>query len=117
MTRPQSAALALCPGPLLPYWDRLEASPLGYRLARGAFWSLIGTGVSRGLALAAAIVAARVLGKNSFGELGMVRARAGGRRYGTCLTSRSDGWPGSASESNASRRRRSRPRRLRPRTA
>jgi len=77
VNRARSAVLALCPRILRPYWNRLEASPLGYRLARGAFWSLIGTGVSRGLALAAAIVAARILGKSSFGELGMVRATVG----------------------------------------
>jgi hypothetical protein len=58
-------------------WDRLEASPLGYRLARGAFWSLAGTFISRGLSLIASIIVARMLGKVGFGELGIIQSTMG----------------------------------------
>ena len=53
---------------------RIEASPLGYRLAQGAFWSVVGTGTSRALQFAAFILVARLLGKARFGELGMVQS-------------------------------------------
>ena len=38
----------LTPRPLLPLWARIESSPIGTRLARGAFWSLFGAITSRG---------------------------------------------------------------------
>ncbi len=65
---------ARCPRPLQLYWNRLETSDLGYRLAKGAFWLLAGTVLSRGLMLIASIFVARILGKDVFGELGIVRS-------------------------------------------
>ncbi len=53
------------------------ALPLRRRLARGAFWAVTGTGVSRVLALLASIAVARVLGKTGFGEFGMVQSTIG----------------------------------------
>ena len=50
---------------------------LGSRFARGAVWSLIGTVASQGLALAASVVTARLLGKSGFGELGMINSTVG----------------------------------------
>src|SRR4029453_12131551 len=44
---------------------------------RGAFWSLSGTLISRGLALLASILVARVLGKVGFGELGIIQSSVG----------------------------------------
>ena len=58
-------------------WIRLEASPVGERLVRGAFWSVAGTLVSRALALVAAILAARVVGKVVYGELGIIQGTVG----------------------------------------
>jgi O-antigen/teichoic acid export membrane protein len=58
-------------------WTRLESSPLGERLLRGSFWSLLGTFVSRALGLAAAILAARILGKAAYGELGIIQSTVG----------------------------------------
>ena len=55
----------------------MEASPLGERLLRGSFWSLLGTFVSRALGLAAAILAARILGKAVYGELGIIQSTVG----------------------------------------
>ncbi|HUT09665.1 MAG TPA: oligosaccharide flippase family protein [Thermoguttaceae bacterium] len=64
---------ACCPGPLRPYWDRVEGSELGSRLARGAFWSLAGAVISRGMMLAASVFVARLLGREVFGEFGIIR--------------------------------------------
>src|ERR1700733_582512 len=58
-------------------WTRLESSPLGERLLRGSFWSLLGTFASRALGLAAAILAARILGKAVYGELGIIQSTVG----------------------------------------
>jgi O-antigen/teichoic acid export membrane protein len=70
----KSLLIALTPGVLKPIWARLEASPLGYRLARGAFWSLVSGLIGRALGLLASIFVARILGKETFGELGTVQS-------------------------------------------
>jgi O-antigen/teichoic acid export membrane protein len=57
--------------------DKLSESPIGYRLAKGAFWSLAGAVISRGLALVASIIVARILGKQGFGELGIIQSTVG----------------------------------------
>ena len=54
--------------------DRLRRSPLASRLIRGSFWSLTGSLVARGLALVATVFAARILGKSSYGELGIIQS-------------------------------------------
>lgn len=65
---------AVCPPLLRPIWDRIESSPLGYRLAKAAFWTLTGEGLARGLRLLAIIIVARILGQTVFGEFGMIRS-------------------------------------------
>ncbi len=55
----------------------LLAEPLRARFARGAFWAIIGTVISQGLLLASSVVVARFLGRQGFGELGIVRATVG----------------------------------------
>lgn len=62
---------------LHPYIARIKASPLAYRLARGAFWSLIGAVLARGLGLISSIIVARMLGKSGFGELGIIQSTVG----------------------------------------
>lgn len=57
--------------------DRIKASPLGYRLAKGVFWSLIGSVIARGLGLVSSICVARMLGKAGFGELGIIQSTLG----------------------------------------
>lgn len=57
--------------------DRLQRAPLAQRVARGAFWSLVGTALSRVLGLAATVVTARVLGKEQFGALGVLTSTIG----------------------------------------
>lgn len=44
------------------------------QFVRGVSWSLVGAVVSRGLTLGATILAARMLGITSYGELGMIQA-------------------------------------------
>ena len=66
-----------CPHFLSGLKGQIEASPIGYRLARGAFWSLTGSIIARGLGLLSGIVVARVLGKAEFGQLGMIQSTVG----------------------------------------
>ena len=47
------------------------------RLGLGAFWSLAGAAIARGLGLAGSICAARILGRRGFGELGMIQSTVG----------------------------------------
>ncbi|MBX7246993.1 MAG: oligosaccharide flippase family protein [Candidatus Sumerlaeaceae bacterium] len=65
------------PGFLRTIYTRIESSPLGYRLAHGAFWSLSGAGISRGLTLISSMVFARILGRQDFGKLGMIQSTVG----------------------------------------
>lgn len=55
----------------------LVRSPVYYRLARGAFWSLVGGIIARIFGLVTAIFAARMLGKDGYGEIGMVQSTLG----------------------------------------
>jgi len=56
--------------------SKIRASEIGYRIVGGAFWSLAGAVISRGLIFSASVFIARILGKTSFGELGMVQSTA-----------------------------------------
>ncbi len=47
------------------------------RFLRGAVWSLIGMGAAQGLGFLAYVVAARLLTKDAFGELGMIQSTVG----------------------------------------
>src|SRR5439155_12092526 len=66
--------VAVTPGFLKPCWARLEASPLGYRLARGTFWSLAGGLTARLLTVLASILVAGALGKERCGEFGIIQS-------------------------------------------
>ena len=57
--------------------DWLRGSPIVLRLVRGSFWSLSGSIVSRLLGLAATVLAARLLGKGAYGELGIIQSTVG----------------------------------------
>lgn len=59
---------------ILAGWQRLEASPAGFRLIKGALWSFAGSVISRGLMMAAWIIVARILGKETYGEFGIIRS-------------------------------------------
>jgi O-antigen/teichoic acid export membrane protein len=74
--RPSSISRVLFP----PHVDR-DSLPSGLslreRFAVGAFWSLIGAGISRSLNLVAGVVCARSLGQAGFGQLGMIQSTVG----------------------------------------
>jgi O-antigen/teichoic acid export membrane protein len=53
---------------------KLQDSPLAHRLAKGAAWSLFGAVSSRLLVLASTAIIVRILGKEIFGEFGMVQS-------------------------------------------
>jgi O-antigen/teichoic acid export membrane protein len=59
---------------LKPIFDRIYSSPLALRLTTGTFWNLFGSVISRVLTLVSFIVVARIVGKESFGELGMIQS-------------------------------------------
>jgi O-antigen/teichoic acid export membrane protein len=50
----------------------LRSNDLASRIAKGVFWSLIGTMVPRALGLLASVATARLLGRDTFGGLGIV---------------------------------------------
>ena len=52
-------------------------SPIRVRLARGAFWSVVDTGFTRGFALLISIVVARTVGQEHFGQFGVVQSTLG----------------------------------------
>lgn len=70
-------ATTFCPPFMRPIFDRIQNSPIGTRLARGMFWSFTGGAISRGLTLIATISVARILGKISYGELGIIQSTVG----------------------------------------
>lgn len=53
--------------------ERLGNSAIGRRLVGGTFWVFAGAVVQRGMTLVAMVVAARLLGTEQFGELGVIR--------------------------------------------
>jgi len=73
----KKAIHACCPSFLEQTLARIETSEIGYRIAKGAFWSLAGAVISRALMLVASIFVARILGKTGFGELGIIQATVG----------------------------------------
>ena len=70
-------AYLLSPSVIHPVFERIEASDVGSRLARGVFWSIAGTVISRGLMLCATIFVARMLGKTAYGQLAMIQSTVG----------------------------------------
>lgn len=65
------------PALLRPYWDSRSTSSVGYRLAHGWFWSIMGAGIPAAINMITTIVVARFLGKGHFGELGIIGSTAG----------------------------------------
>lgn len=73
----RARAYSCCPVSLLPWLDRIAASPLHSRLAAGTFWSLSGLVASRLCGLIASVLIARMLGGTGFGELGVIQGTVG----------------------------------------
>lgn len=57
--------------------NRLESSDIAQRMKSGALWSFTGTALGKMLIFLSGIICARILGKELFGELGMVRSTLG----------------------------------------
>ena len=55
----------------------LKASDIARRMTRGALWSFTGAALGKFFVLLTGIVCARILGKEGFGELGIVRSTLG----------------------------------------
>jgi O-antigen/teichoic acid export membrane protein len=54
-------------------WSRyLTGDSIHSRIARGAFWCVLGTGISQALGLFATVICARLLGSATYGKLGIV---------------------------------------------
>ena len=70
----KKAVYTCCPDFLHPLLNRVEDSEIGYRLAKGVFWSMAGAVISRGLGIVSSVVVARTLGKVGFGELGIIHS-------------------------------------------
>ena len=56
---------------------KIKSSDIAKRIATGAFWSLTGTAIGKFCVLISGIVCARILGKMTFGEFGMIRSTLG----------------------------------------
>ena len=54
--------------------DRFQDVPSGRRLLHGAAWNVLGSVFSRICALVTTVITARMLGKEGFGELGMIQS-------------------------------------------
>lgn len=54
--------------------SKIRSSELLERIATGAFWSAAGSAVAKILVLIASILTANLLGKNGYGELGLIRS-------------------------------------------
>lgn len=67
----------LMPALLRPLWERLRGSQLAYRMMHGTFWSSLGSGGTQLMMLATSIVAARLLGKQQFGQYGVLMTTLG----------------------------------------
>jgi O-antigen/teichoic acid export membrane protein len=65
-----------CPLICRPVLNRVQRSPIGKQIVSGAFWSVVGNGFGKVFTFIAIIFVARILGKEAFGEFGLVRSTA-----------------------------------------
>lgn len=56
------------------YISRFFQSDINRKIANGAFWSLSGTIISKGLLLLSSIIVARILGAEVYGQAGIIRS-------------------------------------------
>ena len=52
---------------------RIKSSDIASRMASGAFWSFTGTATAKGILMIAGILCARILGKELYGQYGLVK--------------------------------------------
>jgi O-antigen/teichoic acid export membrane protein len=65
-----------CPSVCRPFLNRVQQSPIGKRIVGGMFWSIVGNGFGKVFTLIAMIFISRILGKEQFGEFGLIRSTA-----------------------------------------
>lgn len=65
------------PPPVKRLWNRVRGSSMGYRIAHGAFWAMTGAGLAQAMLLLTSIAIARIVGKEQFGEFGMITNTVG----------------------------------------
>ena len=58
----------------IKYFNNIRKSELGLRFQRGVFWNTVGIFISRFLLVIASIIVARILGKETYGELGIIKS-------------------------------------------
>lgn len=58
-------------------YQQIKVSDIAQRMRSGAFWSFTGTALGKFLVFLSGILCARILGKEQFGQLGMVRSTLG----------------------------------------
>ena len=58
-------------------YSQIKASDIALRMRNGAIWSFTGTALGKFLVFLSGILCARILGKEQFGQLGMVRSTLG----------------------------------------
>jgi O-antigen/teichoic acid export membrane protein len=56
--------------------NRVQQSPIGKRIVSGTFWSVVGNGFGKLFTFIAMILVARMLGKETFGDFGLVQSTA-----------------------------------------
>lgn len=77
LTSLKAIAYSFTPSIVHPFLNRIKDSEIGSRMARGIFWSIVGSVISRCLMLCATVLVARILGKTVYGELGMIQSTVG----------------------------------------
>ncbi len=77
MTEALSMLLSRVPTGVAAIKQRFSGSDVTSRLVRGTFWASIGALVSRVFAMVSSIIVARLLGKEAYGEMGMVYSTMG----------------------------------------
>jgi O-antigen/teichoic acid export membrane protein len=65
-----------CPSIFRPILNRVQQSPIGKRIVSGTFWSVVGNGFGKLFTFIAMVLVARILGKETFGDFGLVQSTA-----------------------------------------
>lgn len=66
--------LTIAPTFVTNFITKIFQSDINKKIAKGAFWSLSGTIVSKGLLVISSIIVARILGAEVFGQAGIIRS-------------------------------------------
>ena len=66
--------IMLCKQSLITLNEKIRASGIASRLVSGAFWSVLGNVLGRGLILLSFIIVARLMGQKGYGEFAIIRS-------------------------------------------